>query len=171
MKGSYQRVGPSREKVPTTPGRPPGPAPAPAPAQNGKARPRPRLLQPWAVPDVTTYYVHAHGPTVRENKLSGLNRPLVLIRRSDKLNEMVLARHVELPGPSRLVHRHSMPLPETERNAVAVLETTTPPVAYFDPPGPTSLASDVPLTSCARVTLTDEEWARRAQTATHFIRR
>lgn len=172
MKGSYQRVGGVRVPIGTNgkvaaarPRPPPGPADAP--------------LLPFQAPAQRTWMIHVHGPTVRENKSSRLNRPLVIVRRSDRLKEMIIARAVDVLGPSRLMHHHQTPLPDTEGNAIAYFETTGELTLYFDPPPATlgiglsvnPLTADIPEPLLIREPLTDEVWSKRAQRATHFIRR
>lgn len=152
-------------QLPTHPRLPPGPAPAP--------------ILPFKAPSKRTWLIHVHGPTVRENKQTRLNRPLVIVRRSDRMHEMVICRAVDLLSPSRLVHHHQSPLPETEQNAVAYFESTGEIALYFDPPSvlPTNTPSfdprtaDVPEASLVRVMLSDEEWTKRAQRASHRIQR
>ena len=149
--------------------------PPPARPQQAPRRAPARAIVParpsFPVPSVLTWYVHVHGPTVRANKETRQNHALVLVRRSDRLGEMVLARHAELTGPSRLVHAPTTPLPETEGNAVAVISTTSPVAVYLDPPGPTHLAVEIPLARCERVLLDDAAWERLKRRAQHRFQR
>lgn len=149
MRGSYSRHNPGSPKGART-------------LSPASAIPAP---PPWKAPERLTFMVHAHGPTVRHNKVTGQNRPLVLVRRSDRMTEMVVCRAVEILGPSKLIHRHGSALPETEGNAVAYLETEVAPVCYFDVP--TSLGKESDLKELEGVTLTDDEWQKRAQQARH----
>jgi hypothetical protein len=115
--------------------------------------------------------IHVHGPTVRDNKMSRQNRQLVIVRRSDRIDEMIVCRAVDLLTPSRLVHHHQAPLPDTDGNAVAYFESTGDIACYFDRPEHGVATVDVPLERCVREMLTDEVWKRRAQRARHQIYR
>lgn len=139
---------------------------------------QPAVVRPVAAPHLAyvapakkTWMVHVHGPTVRDNKLGRQNRQLVIVRRSDKINEMIVCRGVDVLGPSRLVHRHQTPLPETEGNAVAYFESTGEIACYFDPPNHVVDTADMPPERCVREMMTDEAWKRRAQRARHHIYR
>jgi hypothetical protein len=68
--------------------------------------------------------VHVVAKTLAENLATGTHRPLVAVRRFGDAEPALLARHVEILGPSTLFHTPDAPLPGTSGRGIAYLVTT-----------------------------------------------
>jgi hypothetical protein len=76
--------------------------------------------------------VHIVAKNLVANREKGTNLPLVGIRRVADLDRHIVVRHVNILGPSTLVHRPELPLPGTDGRAICVMWTDAALEVFVD---------------------------------------
>lgn len=79
--------------------------------------------------------VHVLGPVLGRNLAQpdrSRHEPVVAIRSAANPRVVLVARHVEILGPSAIWYEPGDPLPGTDGRAIAVMHTTAPIVAHVD---------------------------------------
>lgn len=89
--------------------------------------------------------VHVVAKILQESMQTGVQYELMGVRDFERREDLIIARHVQILGPSDLWHTPTEPLPGTNGRGIAYLVTEAPLKLYFDVEQPISRVFTAPV--------------------------